>query len=205
MPQWITSLFAQYGYAVVVVGVFLENVGIPVPGETVLLAAGFFAKQQVLRLSIVIPCAIVAAILGDNLGYWIGRRGGRTFVERRGKYFGFSAKRLASAEAYFREHGPRTIVFARFIPGIRVVAALAAGVTHVRWPIFLVYNTAGAVVWATAIAFLGYLFGHSWTLLERSVSGAGLVLLVLVVAAIAFAVLRRRSSCSPLKRNRRDA
>lgn len=193
MPQWITSLFTQYGYAVVVVGVFLENLGIPVPGETVLLAAGFFAKQHVLRLSVVIPCAIVAAILGDNLGYWIGSRGGRRFVERHGRYFGLSSKRLARGEAYFREHGPHAILFARFVPGVRVVAALAAGVSRIEWRIFFVYNAAGAVLWATTIALLGYLFGHSWTLLERSVGGAGLVLFVLVVvAAIAFTVLRRR-------------
>jgi membrane protein DedA with SNARE-associated domain len=193
MPQWITSLFAQYGYAVIVVGVFLENVGIPVPGETVLLAAGFFAKQRVMRLSVVIPCAIVAAVLGDNLGYWIGSRGGRTFIERRGRYFGLSAKRVASAEANFREHGPRAIVFARFIPGIRVVAALAAGVSRVEWLVFFMYNLVGAVAWATTIASLGYLFGHSWPMLERSVGGAGVVLFVLVVvAAIVFTVMRRR-------------
>lgn len=191
MPAWIITLFASYGYAALFAGVFLENLGIPVPGETVLLAAGFFAKQGTLRLSIVIPCAIVAAILGDNLGYWVGRRGGRRFVERRGKYIGLTPDRLLSAEDYFRQHGPRTIFFARFISGLRVIAALAAGVTHVPWPTFLFYNAAGAVAWATAMGFVGFLFGQSWSLLEHWVGAAGLVIVGLVAAAILFAVLRR--------------
>ena len=192
MPHWLLTLFGRYGYVALFIGVFLENLGIPVPGETVLLAAGFFAKQGTLRLSIIIPCAIVAAIFGDNFGYWIGRRGGRKFIERRGKYIGLSAKRLSGVEKYFRQHGPRTIFVARFISGLRVVAALAAGVTHVRWPTFLLYNAAGAIVWATAMAFLGFLFGQSWSLLEHWVGGAGLVLVGLVATAILFAVLRQQ-------------
>ncbi len=192
MPSWVLTLFGRYGYAAVFVGVFLENLGVPVPGETVLLAAGFFAKQGTLRLSIVIPCAIVAAILGDNFGYWIGRRGGRKFIERRGKYIGMSTERLTSVEAYFRKHGPRTIFIARFISGLRVVAALAAGATHVPWPTFLGYNAAGAVAWGTTMAFLGYLFGQSWSLLEHWVGGAGLVLIGLAAAVFLFVILRRQ-------------
>ena len=192
MPHWVLTLFGRYGYWALFVGVFLENLGIPVPGETVLLAAGFFAKQGTLRLSIVIPCAIVAAILGDNFGYWIGRRGGRKFIERRGKYIGLSAKRFSTVEAHFRKRGPRTIFTARFISGLRVIAALAAGATHVPWPTFLLYNAAGAVAWATTMGFLGFLFGQSWSLLEHWVGGAGLVVVGLVAAAILFAVLRRQ-------------
>lgn len=192
MPHWIIDLFGRFGYAALFVGVFLENLGIPIPGETVLLAAGFFCKQGTLRLGFVIPLAIAAAIFGDNFGYWIGRKGGRRFVEKRGKYIGLSPKRLANVEKYFREHGARTIFFARFISGLRVVAALAAGVTHVPWSRFLLFNAAGAVAWGTAIALLGYLFGQSWSLLEHWVGGAGLVLVALVVAAGLFIVLRRQ-------------
>jgi membrane protein DedA with SNARE-associated domain len=194
MPHWVLTLFGRYGYGALFVGVFLENLGIPVPGETVLLAAGFFAKQGTLRLSIVIPCAIVAAILGDNFGYWIGRRSGRRFIERYGKYIGLSAKRFSAVEAHFRKRGPHTIFTARFISGLRVVAALAAGATHVPWLTFLLYNAAGAVAWATTMGFLGFLFGQSWSLLEHCVGRAGLVLVGLVVAAILFAVLRRQRS-----------
>lgn len=191
MPHWIIDLFARYGYVALFVGVFLENLGIPIPGETVLLAAGFFAKQGTLRLTIVIPCAIIAAISGDNFGYWIGRRGGRKFVERFGRYVGLSARRLSKVETYFRDHGPRTIFIARFVSGLRVVAALAAGVSRVPWPTFLAYNAAGAIAWGTTIAFLGFLFGQSWSLLEHWVGSAGLVIVGLIAAAALFVVLRR--------------
>src|SRR5438552_15194526 len=125
MPHWLLTLFGRYGYVALFIGVFLENLGIPVPGETVLLAAGFFAKQGTLRLSIVIPCAIVAAIFGDNFGYWIGRRGGRKFIERRGKYIGLSAKRLSGVGKYLRQHGPRTIRGACLICSLGVVSPSA--------------------------------------------------------------------------------
>ena len=191
MPPWVVSIFGRYGYVALFGGVFLENTGIPVPGETVLLAAGFLARQHALRLPLVIACAAIAAICGDNFGYWIGRRGGRRFVERRGKYIGLTPARLASAEQYFREHGPRTIFFARFISGLRVVAALSAGVTRVRWGAFLFYNAAGAICWAAVIGTLGYLFGQSWRLLERWLGRGGLLLVALVAAAVLFALLRR--------------
>lgn len=191
MPHWLTAAFGRYGYLVLFIGVFLENLGIPVPGETALLAAGFFAKQHVLRLAIVIPCAMVAAILGDNFGYWIGRRGGRGFVEHYGKFVGLSAKRLDAVDAYFRKHGPRTIFFARFISGIRVFAAIFAGISEIPWTRFLLFNTAGAIVWSTTIALLGYVFGQSWKLLEHWVGRGGLFLVAVVVCAILLATLRR--------------
>lgn len=191
MPLWLVSLFGRFGYVALFAGVFLENVGIPVPGETVLLAAGFLAKTDVLRLGIVIPCAIVAAILGDNLGYWIGRRGGRSFAERYGKYIALTPSRLDAVDAYFHKHGPRTIFFARFVSGIRVVAAIFAGMSRIPWPTFLLYNATGAVVWGTVIAVVGYLFGQSWHLLERLVGGAGLFVVGAVACGILFFVLRR--------------
>src|SRR6266849_2607414 len=106
MPAWVVHLFSRFGYVALFVGVFLENMGIPVPGETVLLAAGFMAKQQVLRLSVIIPCAIVAAILGDNLGYLIGWRGGRSFADRYGRYVGLTPRHLDAVDAFFHKHGP---------------------------------------------------------------------------------------------------
>ena len=185
MPHWIIEVFSRYGYVALFAGVFLENLGIPVPGETVLLAAGFFCKLGSLRLAVVIPCAIVAAILGDNFGYLIGRKGGRWFIKRHGK-------RLKKVEGYFHEHAARTIFIARFVSGLRVVAAIGAGVARVPWPKFLVFNAAGAIVWGTAIALLGFAFGQSWPLLEHWVGGTGLVLIAVAVAVIIVVVLRRR-------------
>ena len=192
MPQWLVELFARYGYFALFAGVFLENLGIPVPGETALLAAGFLARQGVLRLAIVLPCAMIAASLGDNFGYWIGRRGGRAFIARYGKYVGLTEKRLVSVETYFREHGPRAVFFARFISGIRVMAALAAGVSRMPWRQFLIYNSAGAVVWSTTIGLLGYFFGHSFPLIERWIGRTGLIVLVVVFVAFFLAWRHRR-------------
>jgi membrane protein DedA with SNARE-associated domain/membrane-associated phospholipid phosphatase len=191
MPAWLVVALARYGYIALFVGVFLENLGIPVPGETVLLAAGFLARQQVLRLPIVILSAMVAAILGDNFGYWIGRRAGRAFVERHGKFIGLTPNRLAAVDAYFRRHGPKTIFFARFISGIRVFAALFAGISRVEWRTFVLYNAAGAVVWSTTMGILGYVFGQSWRLLERWIGRSGLVFIALVGFVLLFALLWR--------------
>lgn len=194
MPTWLVELFGRFGYVALFFGVFLENVGVPVPGETVLLAAGFLAREHVLRLAIVIPCAIVAAISGDNLGYFIGRRGGRGFVERYGKYVAFSPKRLDAVDAFYRKHGAPTIFFARFITGLRVVAAIFAGITRIPWTTFVLYNASGAVVWATTMALLGFAFGHSFHMLERWVGRTGIIIAIAVIcAAVAFLLFRRRS------------
>src|SRR5437867_6299249 len=101
MPLWLAHLFARFGYGVVALGVFLENLGVPVPGETILLAAGFFARRGNLRLVDVMVIGAIAAILGDNFGYFIGRRGGRAFVLRYGRYLGLTPERLASVDRFF--------------------------------------------------------------------------------------------------------
>lgn len=191
MPRWVVSIFGRYGYFALFADVFLENTGIPIPGETVLLAAGFLARQHALRLPYVITVAAVAAMCGDNFGYWIGRRGGRRFVERRGKTIGLTPKRLANVEEYFRRHGPRAIFFARFISGLRVLAALTAGISNVPWRVFILYEASGAICWAVIIGALGYLFGQSWHLLERWVGRAGLLLVALIAVIVLFALLRR--------------
>ncbi len=180
MPEWLAGLLGRYGYAVVFVGVLLESAGVPVPGETVLLAGAFFAQQGILRLPWVIGLGIAAAILGDNLGYWIGHQGGRHLAERHGHLVGLTPARLAALDAFFAQHGAKTVFFGRFISGLRVFAAFFAGISRLPWPTFLFYNAAGALVWATTVGLVGYLFGQSWALLERwsgraSLFGLGLV------------------------------
>lgn len=187
MPHWLAEALTRYGYFAVFLGVFLENLGIPVPGETVLLAAGFFSREHMLRIEYVIPCAIVAAISGDNFGYWIGRRGGRRFVEKHPRL----ARHLDEVDEHFRKHGPRTIFFARFITGLRVVAAIAAGISRIRWGVFVAFNAAGAVVWAFAIGLLGWAFGQSWHTLEHWVGRTGLVVLACVIVAIVVTIRLR--------------
>jgi len=187
----LIRLFTTYGYSIVFFGVMLENAGIPVPGETILLAAGFFASQQRFTLSLVILIAAAGAIIGDNLGYLAGRRLGRAFAERYGRYVLLTPARMKAGEDFFERHGDKTILIARFVSGLRVFAAFFAGMSRMRWRTFLVYNAAGAVLWAVAISLVGYFFGHSWHLIERWLGRASLLVFGMVVAWAALVALRK--------------
>ena len=192
MPEWIVDLFARYGYAVVFVGVLLENSGLPVPGETALLAGAALAHYGRLSLPRVIITAIAGAILGDNLGFFAGRRLGRGLIERHGWRVGLTRPRLDQFNWFFARHGPKTVFIARFITGLRVFGAVLAGASHLGWPTFLFYNATGAIVWATVIGLVGYALGESWDRLERLIGRSGLVALVIVGAIAAIAILRAR-------------
>src|SRR5580704_3376783 len=133
MPAWLLDLFARYGYAVVFAGVMLENTGLPVPGETVLLAGAALANFGQLSLWWVIVVASIGATCGDNLGFLIGRRGGRRLVERYGVRIGITRERLATFDHFFERHGPKAVFVARFITGLRVVGAILAGGSTMRW------------------------------------------------------------------------
>lgn len=197
MPVWLTDLFAQYGYLVVFGGVFLENTGLPVPGETTLLAGAALAHFGQLSLTRVILTAIAAAILGDNLGFFIGRRGGRQLAERHGWRIGLTRARLEAFDRYFHLHGPKTVFAARFITGLRVVGAVLAGGSGMKWPVFLFYNASGAVVWCTAVACAGYSLAYSWATLERWIGRSGLIALALVIAAGIIYLVRARRTAQP--------
>src|SRR5581483_214189 len=156
--QAIADWLSAYGYPVLLVLVFAENAGIPVPGETAVLAAGLLAgrPQSPLSLPWIIVTVTTAAVLGDNLGFWLGRELARPRL-RAGKRFLFlTPNALQIVEGYFHHYGLLTILFARFIAGLRVVAALAAGVSSMSWPRFLVANAGGAIAWATTMSLLGY-------------------------------------------------
>ena len=192
MPSWLTDLFARYGYFVVFFGVLLENAGVPVPGETILLAGAVLARLGHLSLPWVISIAIMGAVLGDNVGFFIGRRGGRRLLERHGSLLGLTQARLDQFDAFFARHGAKTVFVARFVTGLRVVGAVLAGASTLRWGRFLVFNAAGAVAWATTFGAVGYLLGYSWETIERWIGHVGIALLVVVGIAIVFALVRSR-------------
>ena len=194
MPEWLVDLFARYGYAVVFVGVLLENAGLPVPGETTLLAGAALAQFGRLSLTWVILTAIGAAILGDNIGFLIGRRGGRALAERHGWKVGLTAARLTQFDRFFERYGPPTVFIARFVTGLRVFCAVLAGASGLHWRTFLYYNALGAVVWSIAIAFAGYSLAYSWDTLERWIGRSGVFLLVLVAIGAGIAFVRSRAS-----------
>jgi membrane-associated protein len=192
VPAWLTDLFARYGYFVVFFGVLLENAGVPVPGETILLAGAALARFGHLSLLWVISIAIAGAVLGDNVGFLIGRRGGRRLLERHGGMLGLTKARLDQFDAFFARHGAKTVFIARFVTGLRVVGAVLAGASTLEWGRFIVFNAAGALAWATTFGAVGYALGYSWETLERWIGHLGLVLLVVLGIVVVLAVGRSR-------------
>jgi membrane protein DedA with SNARE-associated domain len=192
VPDWLVDLFARYGYAVVFVGVFLENAGLPVPGETALLAGAALSRSGALFLPWVVATAIVGAVLGDNIGFLIGRRGGRALVERFGAKIGLTSGRLTEFDRFFDRHGAKTVFIARFVTGLRVFGAILAGTSGLPWGRFLLYNATGAFAWATTFGAVGYFLAYSWETLERWIGRSGLALFVAVAALVVVAVVKRR-------------
>jgi membrane protein DedA with SNARE-associated domain len=194
VPVWLVDLFARYGYGVVLVGVLVEGAGVPVPGETMLLAGAVFAHFGRLSLPRVIVAAVGGGIVGDNLGFLVGRLGGRALAERYGHAVGLTRARLSMFDRFFARHGAKTIFFARFITGLRVFCAVLAGGSGLPWRTFLPYNAAGVAVWSTTIGVVGYLLGESWERLERLVGRTAVVIVAAAIAVAAVAFLRWRAS-----------
>jgi len=163
---------------------------LPLPGETALITAGGLAAAGHLALPLVIAVAIVAAVAGDTLGYWVGRKRGRAFLLRDGFLAGHRRHAVARADRFFARNGTVTVFVSRFIPGVRVVAAVMAGATQMPWPRFAAANALGAVLWATTVASLAYLLGPAGA---ASLALAGLALGPLALAA-AWWRQRRRSA-----------
>jgi membrane protein DedA with SNARE-associated domain/membrane-associated phospholipid phosphatase len=184
--DYILSLIEQYGYVIVFLGVMLESAGVPLPGETILIAAGFLVQQGHLDVGDAIIFGILGAVIGDQIGYWVGREGGRRFVLRWGRYVLITPERLEHAERFFARHGGKAVFLARFVAGLRVFGALVAGISRMHWRTFFFYNALGGAAWATAAVLAGYLVGGSIDLLGRWVGRASLLLLGLVVLCLAF-------------------
>jgi len=190
----ILALISHYGYLVVLFGVMLESTGVPLPGETILLAAGVLVQRGHLDLGDTIAFGIAGAVVGDQIGYWVGREGGRPFVLRWGRYLFITPERLARAEAFFARHGGKAVFLARFFSGLRVFGALVAGISRMRWGTFLIYNALGGAVWATAVVLVGYFLGSSLALVERWLGRATLVLAAVVALAVVFYLAYRWAS-----------
>jgi membrane protein DedA with SNARE-associated domain len=197
VPPWLLDLFARYGYAVVFFGVLLESAGVPVPGETALLGGAAMAQFGRLSLFVVVVTAIAAAIIGDNTGFFVGRRGGRALVVRHGSKIGVTDARLRQFDGFYERYGPQTVFIARFVTGLRVVGAVLAGGSGLRWRTFLLFDALGALVWSTAVAAAGYSLAYSWDTLERWIGRSGVIAIVLVAFAGALMFIRWRRSSRP--------
>lgn len=199
--ETLLNLFKSYGYWIVFFGVMLENAGLPVPGETILLAAGFCASLGHFSIPMVMLIATTGAVLGDNCGYWIGHRVGRSVLLKYGGYVMLSEARFRSMETFFAKHGDKTVLVARFITGFRVFTALFAGASGMRWRTFFIFNVLGAISWAVVMTLLGFFFGQSWHLLEQYIKGAGFLLAgVVALIFIVHYLLKRRKRIAAAER-----
>lgn len=200
------ALADRYGYVALFIGVLLENAGLPVPGETAVLVSGFLASPaggQHFAIVWVIVITLAAAIIGDNIGFWLGHRWARPRLQQGRGFLFLTPRTLQLAESYFDRYGVWTIFFARFITGLRVVGALAAGTAGMAWPRFLVANAGGALAWATTMSLLGYFCGHSWELLHKWLGRGGLIILACVIIIVGLPyLLRRLRKRSPALLNR---
>ena len=193
------------GYPAVTLFIMIESSGIPFPGETMLLLASFYAGvDQHLQIPIVIACAALGAIMGDNIGYLIGRTGGRALVQRFGRYIFLKPEHLDRAEKFFARHGDKTVFFGRFISVLRAWSAFLAGVNHMPWRTFLFYNAAGGIVWAIVYGLLGYFAGRYFKnnfaqveTIARTIGWAGAAAVALgIILVIIIYRLRRRHNHS---------
>jgi len=186
--------FREYGYWTVAIVLLLENAGIPVPGETVLLFAGFLAfSEHQLQLRYIILLGIVAATLGDNLGYYLGLRGGRPLLMRYRRIFRIRQSTLEKGEEIFRKHGALTIFFARFIFGLRIIAGPLAGTLRMPWKTFVLFNFLGAALWVTVIASAGFAFGTQWVRLLLILDRINVIALVVAALLVLFFWIRYRT------------
>jgi membrane protein DedA with SNARE-associated domain len=189
----LRGLLVHYGYWAVAATLLLENAGVPVPGETILLLASFLAfSEHELQLGWIMVAGTVAATLGDNIGYALGRRGGRPLLERYRHVFHISTAAVARGERLFERYGSGTILFARFVFGMRVFAGPLAGVLRMPWKRFAVFNATGAALWVTAISLVGYSFGSRWNVLMHFMKRFDLALATAFVLVAVFLWWRSR-------------
>lgn len=157
----VTHLVEASGYPLLFLVVMGESSGLPIPGETGLIAAAVLASQGKLEIALVIPLAAAAAIVGDNIGYLIGRKGGRWLLERPGPFRRQRKSALDIGEPFFERHGPKAVFFGRFLLGLRVWASWLAGATRMPWRTFVLFNALGGITWATGVGLIAYFLGHS--------------------------------------------
>jgi membrane-associated protein len=189
------TLPAHLGYVALILLVGGESLGLLVPGETALLAAAILARDGVLQIWLVIPLASLAAVIGDNVGYLIGRRGGSLLLTARGPLRAWRLRVLEEGQRFFVRHGGQAVFLGRWVPVARVTVAWLAGTSRMPWRAFLRWNALGGMAWATSVGLAGYVLG---TAAEALVAPIGLVA-VIAVAILALAAASRS------RRGHRDA
>jgi membrane protein DedA with SNARE-associated domain len=191
--QAIAPTINHYGYLAVGSLITLEDFGVPVPGETTLIAAAVFAGFGHLNILLVILIAFVAAVMGDNIGFAIGSFGGRPLVIRFGKYIFLTPERLDKAEAFFNKNGGKVVVVARFIEGLRQANGIIAGISDMSWPTFITFNAIGAALWVGLWSTVGYFGGSYIETIYKYGLYASLIALVILAIYIVYRVWHKQS------------
>ncbi len=193
-PEALEGFLHHYGYAAVFIVISVESSGIPLPGEATLISAAIYAAAtHALSLPLIILWASAGAIVGDNVGFWIGRTFGLRLLLRYGRHVGLDEPRLKLGQYLFAKHGGKIIFFGRFIAVLRALAAVLAGVNRYPWGRFFAFNAAGGIVWATLYGSAAYLLGHS---IHRIAGPFGITLLVvaLVTGILGWRSLKRHQA-----------
>ena len=180
------SVTQNLGYPLLVAVVAAESLGVPLPGETAVIFAGIAASSGRLSIVLVIVLAGAAAIVGDNIGFQIGRRGGRRLLERPGRFYEERRRVIAIGDPFFERHGPKAVFLGRWITGLRVWASWLAGASAMSWRSFLLWNALGGFGWATSVALAAYFGGKA---VENVISDIGLYALIAAAALVALAGL----------------
>jgi membrane-associated protein len=193
---------AHLGFVAVGLFVFTESMGVPSPGETAIITGAVLASQGDLSIELVILIAIAGAVIGDNIGFLIGRHGGRKLLERPGWGYERRQRMLAYGDRFFARHGPKAVFLGRWVALLRVTAAWMAGASGMPMRTFFLWNLLGGITWATAVGILGYALGHAGGSVISKVGIAGAV--IAGVAIVAFLIWNRRRERSHLAAAERE-
>ena len=195
--DWVQHVVAAGGYPVVFLLIMLESTLVPIPSELVMPFAGFLAWKGEFSLPVILVINSVGALVGSGICYWIGVVGGRPFLIKYGKYFLVRQHDIDRTEAFFAKHGKRTILIGRFLPVIRHVISVPAGIARMPLPGFFLQTFLGATIWGGVLILLGYYVGANWEVLSSTLKRvdhiiAAILVLALVALGIRFVVRRRR-------------
>ncbi len=184
-PHNIARVLETWGYVGIFVCVFVGNLGLPVPEESVVLAAGFLAGRDIMDLKAVVVVAFVSAVVGDNFGYMLGRTGGRQVLVRAANSSTWLRWRYMRFKSFFDVHGNKTVFLARFVAGLRFIAGPMAGALQMPFWRFFGWNVSGAAVWCAVVAYLGFLLGDQWETVARQFHSASPWVMIGAIVLIA--------------------
>ncbi|MBL7257331.1 DedA family protein [Paractinoplanes lichenicola] len=202
----VAPILDRWGYYAIAGVIGVESFGVPAPGQTIMVAAAIYAGAGRMSIFAVAAISFVAAVLGDNIGYWIGVRGGRKLALRWGRYVFLTPERLARAEGFFARRGGRVVMVARFIDGLRQLNGVIAGITAMPWRTFLIYNAIGAALWVGVWTTVAYLFGtHLVAIIEHAHRYTWQAITVIVLAVAVYITLHVRHIRRKRARSSADA